>query len=96
MSRFLSALRIIVTILPAVASLIKTLEQVLPIPGAGSGKLELLQGVIADVYQTLNESDRKQFSLEAVLAIAASLAARLVATFNKNGWPAADPAPSNG
>ncbi len=95
MRRFLSALRIIVSVLPVVASLVKTLEQVLPIPGAGGSKLDLLQGVITDVYQTLDETDRKEFSLQSVLAIAASLAARLVATFNKGGWPAPDPTPAN-
>lgn len=92
MHAFLNALRIAVSILPAVVDLVRAIERAVPQSGIGAEKLQLLKDLIVDVYRALDEETKKGISLEGAIALAAALANRFVALFNAIGWPAAVPA----
>lgn len=88
MSSFLNVLRMIVAILPAIVDLVQAIERAVPVKGAGSDKLELLQAIVTDAYNALDTELKQGVSLEGLLKAAAAITARLVALFNKLGWQA--------
>jgi len=87
MITLLNVLRIIIQIFPALVELVRAIEQAVLLHGVGAQKLELLKGVVEDIYNALAPEDRKAITLERLLLAAASIASRIVALFNATGWP---------
>jgi hypothetical protein len=78
MSNFLSVLRIIVGIFPAVIALVKSIEEHAPVPGLGSSKLELLKGIVDDTYSAAAGAAANDTDRNAILAAVVSIASRVV------------------
>lgn len=91
MQALLNGIRVLVAILPAVVELVQAIERAVPMGGVGPDKLQLLQGIVTDIYGALEEGMKKGVSLEAVIKAAVLLANRFVQLFNKIGWPAGVP-----
>ena len=85
MTALLSTIGAIIQLFPLVVDLVRTIEQAMPIKGAGAQKLELLKGVLEDAYQAMTSEDKKSLSLERLLLAAVSIANRLVGYFNTTG-----------
>jgi len=89
---FMKTLRLIVSMLPAIVELVQAVERAAPFRGIGAAKLELLKSIVADVHAALEPVLRDELPLEGLLKAAISIANRVVALFNKVGWPAAEAA----
>lgn len=93
MLALMKALRLIVSLLPVILELVQAVERAAPFRGIGTAKLELLKGIVSDVYAALEPALREELPLEALLKAAVSIANRFVALFNKVGWPGIEAAP---
>ncbi len=94
MQTLLNMLRVTLAVFPAVVDLVVAIERAVPLPAAGSDKLQLLKDILLDAYSAVDEESRKSLSLDSMLRIVAILATRLVQVFNKVGWPVAAQAES--
>jgi hypothetical protein len=85
MAQFWLVLKIIVQIFPAVVALVKAIEEAAPAAKLGGAKLELLQGIVADAYQTADTTVRKELPFEQLIQAVVSIANRIVGFFNVVG-----------
>ena len=85
MTALLTTISAIIQIFPLVVELVRTIEQAMPLKGAGAQKLDLLKGILEDAYQTMTSEDKKTLSLERLVLAAVSIANRLVGYFNTTG-----------
>ena len=82
MTALLTTISAIIQIFPLVVELVRTIEQAMPLKGAGAQKLDLLKGILEDAYQTMTSEDKKAVSLDRLVLAAVSIANRLVGYFN--------------
>ena len=87
MTAFLNILRIIVSLLPAIIQLIRTIEEAIPLNGIGADKLVVVKGIVEDAYGVLDAEQQKTLNLPALISAVVSIANRIVGLFNKTGWP---------
>jgi len=87
MTAFLNVLRIIVSLLPAIVQVVRTLEDAIPMNGIGSEKLAVVKGIVEDAYGVLDAEQQKTLSLSALISAVVSIVSRIVSLFNKVGWP---------
>jgi hypothetical protein len=87
MQTLVNILRVMLSVFPAAVDLVLAIERAAPIKGIGPDKLQLLENLVSDAYAVLEEDAKKGLSLEAVAKAVVVLANRLVAFFNKVGWP---------
>lgn len=65
----------ILQLLPVIVTAVKTVEEIIPIPGQGKAKLELILGIIQDTGEDVG----------AILPLITKTIARIVGTFNAIG-----------
>ena len=84
MIRFFRYLGWTLTLLPKRIELVRAIEAFAPMAQQGKYKLELVRGIVADLWNQAKGDDDK-LSLEETLSLATLLVNRLVGFFNATG-----------
>ena len=80
MNQFLATLKLVVSILPTIIEIIKSVEEAIPGKGIGEQKLELLRNILESTY---NLSGELTLKFDDVWNVVKSLTSVLVSIFNK-------------
>ncbi len=80
--QFLSVVKMILTMLPAIIEAIKAIEAALPAGGQGAAKLDAIRGVLQSAYGVASDATER---FEAVWPAISGTVSALVALFNKAG-----------
>lgn len=81
MTAFLNMMKLIVSLLPAVASAIQQVEALFP-SGAGAAKLALIKNLVVSAY---NAAPAAEHTIQQIIIAVEWIAQHLVATFNAIG-----------
>ena len=82
MKRFLQMLEFAIKILPLVVAGVKALESAVPVGGQGPSKADMLNSIVAAVYE---EGGEDLPPLAAVIGMVSKIAGGAVALFKKTG-----------
>lgn len=74
----------IMNLLPAILAAVQAVETAIPMPGAGKAKLDLVMGMVTDVYAA-DRQIQKALPSDLLVGIVTSTIARVVAAFNALG-----------
>lgn len=80
--KYIQILKLIVSLIPTLVSLIKSLEEAIPEPGKGTQKLETLRGILESGYAVANDIG---VTMEELWPALSSTINALVAAFNSTG-----------
>lgn len=80
----MATLLVILKLFPVILAAIQSLESAIPLPAAGKAKLDLVLGMVTDVY-SLDQSIQKQLPSDSLVALITATVSRVVSTFNVLG-----------
>jgi hypothetical protein len=77
----MSILILIFNLLPVILAAVQSIETAIPISQAGKAKLDLILGVVSDVYSA-DKNIHKAMPLDAMTAVVTSIVGRVVKVLN--------------
>jgi hypothetical protein len=80
----MATLLAVLKLFPVILAAIQSLESAIPLPAAGKAKLDLILGMVTDVYSA-DQSIQKQLPSDPLVALITATISRMVATFNALG-----------
>ncbi len=80
----MATLLAILKLLPVIIAAVQALEVAIPMPSTGKAKLDLVLGMVTDVYSA-DQSIQKQMPSDQMIAIITSTVSRIVTSFNTLG-----------
>jgi hypothetical protein len=80
----MATLLAVLKLFPVILAAVQSLEGAIPLPTAGKAKLDLVLGMISDVYSA-DQSIQKQLPSDPLVALITATINRLVNTFNQLG-----------
>jgi hypothetical protein len=80
----MATLLAILKLFPVILAAVQALEGAIPLPTAGKAKLDLVLGMVSDVYSA-DQSIQKQLPSDPLVALITATINRLVSTLNQLG-----------
>jgi hypothetical protein len=80
----MATLLAVLKLFPVILAAIQALESAIPLPTAGKAKLDLVLGMVTDVYSA-DQSIQKQLPSDPLIALITATISRVVATLNALG-----------
>ncbi len=70
---------------PAILAAVKAAEAHISLPKSGAEKLNLVTGVVEEVYASIADGLREDYSRDSVMRLVVGIVTRVVAVFNRLG-----------
>lgn len=70
---------------PVILAAVKAAEAHIPLPKSGSEKLGLVTGIVEEVYTSITDGLREDYSRDTVTRLVVGIVTRVVAVFNRLG-----------
>jgi hypothetical protein len=70
---------------PAILAAVKAAEAHISLPKTGAEKLNLVTGVVEEVYSSIADGIREDYSRDSVMRLVVGIVTRVVAVFNRLG-----------
>jgi hypothetical protein len=80
----MATLLTVMKLFPVILAAVQSLESAIPLPAAGKAKLDLILGMVTDVYNA-DQTAQKQLPSDPLIALITSTISRVVSTFNALG-----------
>jgi hypothetical protein len=80
----MATLLAVLKLFPVILAAVQSLESAIPLPAAGKAKLDLVLGMVSDVYSA-DQSIQKQLPADPLIALITATINRVVSTLNALG-----------